>query len=735
MLRGFVNVDIRDLDAPSGIVFARADIRDVAGLVATFGQPREIRATESFEHLSIDDAHATLKAWAKALVPGGRLIVDVPEMREVARRIVAGECSGERMTRLVYGAQSYPENTHRCGWTREDLIEELQGYGLELAAEHKSGWGIRVDARKPAGALLWIINGGIGDVCMHLGAMDLCRRAGWAVSVALGGGGAPKMRGILDRLGYGFDGPADAVLCVCPAATLQERAPDAAMRITPSNWAGGPRDWAMDCARQLNVVGKAPSASLRALLPETPTPTSPPVRIALGTQPGPRAENQAKRWEGWDDFRAAVDRDTEIIEVGEHTGQTATLEDVLDVFAVSDFYVGIDNGLGHLAAACGIPTVTVFTVTDPAKYLPDHPDALAVDGTVTTGTQLAENLRGCLRGYPRLIPSGRGPQAPGLLSVVIGVHNEGEEVERTVASVLDDAGCPVEIIVVDDHSTDGCCENLPPAVKIVYAPGKTRIGVAPTRNLGTAHATGDAITFLDGHMRTEPGALARIAETALEYNACVSACLTNLYGSASVWYGSYARVDEGKCRLASAFYKHPHPVNPAEITCFVAPGYALPLDVFKRIGGWPAELSGYGQTEITLALKLWFAGVPLLVDQRATLAHKFKTGFGYHVGTREILRNNYVMCTLCFEPETLDRFWLPLMQRHPQWADDLAVPVDSTFPKVRTDTEWFRAVLGMDLETAIVRFLVGGGQGGSADTVRRRPAPLPLSMAGGGYGD
>jgi len=51
------------------------------------------------------------------------------------------------------------------------------------------------------------------------------------------------------------------------------------------------------------------------------------------------------------------------------------------VLARMQIFVGNDSGLGHLAAACGIPTVTVFGPGDPQRYHPWHPQARWVQST------------------------------------------------------------------------------------------------------------------------------------------------------------------------------------------------------------------------------------------------------------------------------------------------------------------------------------------------------------------
>jgi len=45
------------------------------------------------------------------------------------------------------------------------------------------------------------------------------------------------------------------------------------------------------------------------------------------------------------------------------------------VLAQARVFVGNDSGLGHMAAACGVPTVTVFGPGEPLRYHPWHPRA------------------------------------------------------------------------------------------------------------------------------------------------------------------------------------------------------------------------------------------------------------------------------------------------------------------------------------------------------------------------
>jgi len=76
-----------------------------------------------------------------------------------------------------------------------------------------------------------------------------------------------------------------------------------------------------------------------------------------------------------DDSQAA-----ELEQLGEHPVVTRSVSSLLELIDRSGAFVGNDSGPGHLAAACGVPTFTVFGNNVPELFLPAHPDAQYVDG-------------------------------------------------------------------------------------------------------------------------------------------------------------------------------------------------------------------------------------------------------------------------------------------------------------------------------------------------------------------
>ena len=84
------------------------------------------------------------------------------------------------------------------------------------------------------------------------------------------------------------------------------------------------------------------------------------------------------------------------------------------------------------------------------------------------------------------------------VSVVIPVYNRGEAVGDTLDSVLRQTWMPLEILVVDDGSTDGSADWIEARYgEVVRVIRQANGGVARARNRGWREAQGEWIAFLD----------------------------------------------------------------------------------------------------------------------------------------------------------------------------------------------------------------------------------------------
>jgi glycosyltransferase involved in cell wall biosynthesis len=83
-----------------------------------------------------------------------------------------------------------------------------------------------------------------------------------------------------------------------------------------------------------------------------------------------------------------------------------------------------------------------------------------------------------------------------LVSVIIPVFNGEKYIGEAVESVLSQSYSPLELIVVDDGSTDGSASMVQKYDRVRYI-YQLNSGVAVARNTGIAAASGEFIAFLD----------------------------------------------------------------------------------------------------------------------------------------------------------------------------------------------------------------------------------------------
>ena len=123
---------------------------------------------------------------------------------------------------------------------------------------------------------------------------------------------------------------------------------------------------------------------------------------------------------------------------------------------------------------------------------------------------------------------------PGLVSTIIPVFNRGTLLREAVASVLAQTYRPIEIVIVDDGSTDETppvCDELqqrhPEEIRVIHQPNS---GVGMAREAGRLVASGEFIQYLDSDDLIGPAKFARQVEALNNNSDCgVAYCYTRFY--------------------------------------------------------------------------------------------------------------------------------------------------------------------------------------------------------------
>ena len=101
-----------------------------------------------------------------------------------------------------------------------------------------------------------------------------------------------------------------------------------------------------------------------------------------------------------------------------------------------------------------------------------------------------------------------------MVSVIITLYNKENSIKRTILSVLEQTYKDIEIIVVNDCSTDNSlniCNEFLPNIRIITT--DKNYGLPNARQIGIKHAKGNFITFIDADDYLSNDAINKCIET------------------------------------------------------------------------------------------------------------------------------------------------------------------------------------------------------------------------------
>ncbi len=157
---------------------------------------------------------------------------------------------------------------------------------------------------------------------------------------------------------------------------------------------------------------------------------------------------------------------------------------------------------------------------------------------------------------------------PTRISVIMPSYNAAAFVEEAVNSVMNQTYADVELIIVDDGSTDASVEILD-RLSAKYAPRITlhfqnHRGPYPARNLGLKHARGGRVAFLDADDYWSPDALEKLSSAMDVHHADIAYCGWQNFGIGAPGTEPYIPPDYSQMDTASEFLRScPWPIHAA----------------------------------------------------------------------------------------------------------------------------------------------------------------------------
>lgn len=206
-------------------------------------------------------------------------------------------------------------------------------------------------------------------------------------------------------------------------------------------------------------------------------------------------------------------------------------------------------------------------------------------------------------------PSSLHPPSSSVLSVVIPSWNSGAYLERCLTSLREARSFGIEVIVVDNESTDSTSETVARFADVVTVfIREADQGQSDALNKGYAHAKGDFVCWLNADDEFVPGAIPKLA-------AALGGTNAQWLTSGTVWIDSQSQVV--RC-------SPPLPVYPLllrlGLTCVGGPSTFIRRGLLPRIGAF--DISCHFAMDTDLWYRMHKLEIPLAVIPGYTWAFR-----------------------------------------------------------------------------------------------------------------
>ena len=210
------------------------------------------------------------------------------------------------------------------------------------------------------------------------------------------------------------------------------------------------------------------------------------------------------------------------------------------------------------------------------------------------------------------------------VSVIIPTYNRVSTVLDAVRSALNQTYASIEVIVVDDGSTDDTAEQLLTFSSQITILSQKNSGPSLARNNGARHASGDIFAFLDSDDVWKPDKILRQVALMESYGKSMTCCVCNaeILDQTNVRNTDSFSIADVKSQHEESVWLNPGEVLASRFLLFNQVA-AIRRDAFVKVGGYSSRINLLEDHD--LALKLASVGgvwglitSPLVIKSNAT---------------------------------------------------------------------------------------------------------------------
>jgi glycosyltransferase involved in cell wall biosynthesis len=243
------------------------------------------------------------------------------------------------------------------------------------------------------------------------------------------------------------------------------------------------------------------------------------------------------------------------------------------------------------------------------------------------------------------------------ISVIIPVRNEAGRIAPAIQSIVRGRSCPfpLELVIVDDASTDGACENLEQCIE---GSQETRLkvrrleswsGIPCARNCGAKIASHPIYFITDGNTR-----FPRNWDIPIwRYFSRGRILAATIVDQASSFQGFGCQLMLPSMSVTWIPVPHAYGWHAPVSACT---GTVIDRELYHRLGGYDESLPLYGAAEPEFSVRAWLSGYEIVNLPELAILHRFrpKTTFAAFLSVNAtVLNHNYLKFACYYLPEPL----------------------------------------------------------------------------------
>jgi glycosyltransferase involved in cell wall biosynthesis len=212
-----------------------------------------------------------------------------------------------------------------------------------------------------------------------------------------------------------------------------------------------------------------------------------------------------------------------------------------------------------------------------------------------------------------MAPDSNNTYSP-FVSVIIPAYNASSTIGLTIRSITENSYKNIEIIVVDDGSTESTADIAEKSgAKVIRKSVNT--GAADSRNIGVKNSKGEIILFTDADCILSKSAILRLVRSFKDGYDIVS--------------GSYSKVGYKKENICSSYhslYAYYNYRNTSDIL-FGTMCAAIRRDFFDKTGGFDSSIKGATVEDLKFQIKLQDIKCRYKLDMKIQVHHNSRSDF------------------------------------------------------------------------------------------------------------